>query len=94
MTQELRTGLTCHLLDEGPNRLVNEVSFEFIPGGDQATGAPFLQLKEGAQGAKDRIVNGPLPAHDKSLRMVLVEGFADLLAYVIWKWTNSSSGKP
>src|SRR4051794_38870564 len=29
--QELRTVLTCHLLDEVSDRLVNEVSFEFIP---------------------------------------------------------------
>ena len=37
--------LTCHLLDEGSDRLVNEVAFEFIPAGDQATGALLLQLE-------------------------------------------------
>jgi hypothetical protein len=47
--------LTCHLLDEGSNRLVNEVAFEFIPAGDQATRASLLQFEEGAQGAEDVI---------------------------------------
>ena len=65
--------LSCHLLDEGSNRLVNEVAFEFIPTGNQATEAPLLQLEKGAQGAEDVIANGPLPAHEELL------GVADLL---------------
>ena len=51
--------LTCHLLDEGSDRLVNEVSFEFIPIDNQATGASLLELEEGAQGAKDMVGDGP-----------------------------------
>ena len=65
--------LSCHLVDEGSNRLVNEVAFEFIPTDNQATGASLLQLEEGAQGAEDVIANGPLPAHEELL------GMADLL---------------
>jgi hypothetical protein len=65
--------LTCHLLDEGANRLVNEVAFEFVPTGNQTTGAPLLQLEEGPQGAENMIGNGPLPAHEELL------GMADLL---------------
>ena len=56
--------LTCHLLDEVSDRLVNEVSFEFIPTANQASGAFLLQLEEGPQGAEDMIANGPLPAHE------------------------------
>ena len=65
--------LTCHLVDEGPNRLINEVAFEFIPTCHQAAGAPLFQLEEGSQGAEDVIANGPLPAHEELL------GMADLL---------------
>ena len=67
--------LSCHLLDEGSKRLVNEVAFELIPTGDQAMGAPLLQLEEGAQGAVDVIANGPFPAHEELLGMAdLFEG--------------------
>ena len=67
--------LTCHLVDEVSNGLVNEVSFEFIPAGDYATGASFLQFEEGAQGTEDMIANGPLPAHEELLGMAdLFEG--------------------
>jgi hypothetical protein len=73
--QELRTVLSCHLVDEGANRLVNEVAFKFIPTGNQATGASLLQLEEGAQGAEDVIANGPLPAHEELLCVAdLLEG--------------------
>ena len=61
--------LTCHLVDEVCDRVVNEVALEFIPTGNQATGASFLQLEEGAQGAEDMIANGPLPAHEELLRV-------------------------
>ena len=37
--------LSCHLVDEGSNRLVNEVAFEVIPSGNQAAAAPLLQLE-------------------------------------------------
>jgi Transposase IS66 family len=67
--QELRTVLTCHLLDEVSNRAVDEVAFEFIPTGNQATGASLLQLEEGPQGAEDMIANGPFPAHEELLRV-------------------------
>jgi hypothetical protein len=70
--------LTCHLLDEVADRLVNEVAFEFIPAGDQATGASLLQLEEGAQGAEDVIANGPLPAHEESLRMAGLCDYPDI----------------
>ena len=67
--------LTCHLVDEGANRLVNEVAFEFIPTGNQATAASLLQLEEGAQGAEDMIGDRPLPAHKELLGMAgLLEG--------------------
>jgi hypothetical protein len=67
--------LTCHLVDEGSDRLVNEVAFEFIPTGNQATAASLLQLEEGAQDAEDVIANGPLPAHEELLGMAeLLEG--------------------
>ena len=67
--------LTCHLLNEGSDRLVNEVAFEFIPTANQATGTLLLQLEEGAQGAEDVIADGPLPAHEELLRMAdLLEG--------------------
>ena len=67
--------LTCHLLDEGSDHLVNEVAFKFIPTGNQATGTSLLQLEEGAQGAEDMIANGPLPAHEELLGMAgLLEG--------------------
>lgn len=39
--------MTCHLVDEGPDRLLNDVAFEFIPTGKQATGALPLHLEEG-----------------------------------------------
>jgi hypothetical protein len=65
--------LSCHLADEGPNRVVKEVAFECIPTGNQATAASLLQLQEGPQGAGDVIANGPLPAHEEVL------GGADLL---------------
>ena len=65
--------LNCHLLDEGSNRLVNEVAFECIPTGNQATGTSRLQLEEGPQGAEDVVANGRLPAHEELL------GVADLL---------------
>jgi hypothetical protein len=56
--------LTCHLLDEISGRLVNEVSFKFIPTGNQATRASFLQLED-----------GPLPAHEELLGMAdLLDG--------------------
>ena len=45
--------LTCHLVDEVSDRLVDEVAFEFIPIDNQATGTSILQLEEGAQGAED-----------------------------------------
>ena len=65
--------LTCHSVDEVSDGLVNEVSFEFIPTGNQATRASLLQLEEGAQGAEAMIANGSLPAHEELLRV------ADLL---------------
>ena len=55
MGQALRTVLTCHLPDEGSDRMVNEASFKFIPTGDQATRASLLRLEEGAEGM---IANG------------------------------------
>jgi hypothetical protein len=58
MGQELRTVLTCHLPDEGSDRLVNEASFKFIPTGNQATRASLLQLEDGAQGAEGMSANG------------------------------------
>ena len=64
--------LTYHLLDEDSDRSVNEVAFECIPRGDQATRASLLQLEEGPQGTEDMIANGPLPAHEELL------GVADL----------------
>jgi hypothetical protein len=60
--------LTCHLVDEGANRVVNEVAFGVIPTGNQATGAPLLHRQEGAQGAEDVIAKGPLPAHEELLK--------------------------
>src|SRR3954451_19518564 len=73
MEQELSTVLTRHLLDEVSDRMVNEVTFEFIPTGNQATRASLLQLEEGPQGAEDVVANGRLPAHEELL------GVADLL---------------
>jgi hypothetical protein len=52
MGQELRTVLTCHLLDEGSNRLVNEVAFEFIPAGNQATRASLPSLRKARKAQK------------------------------------------
>ena len=39
--------LTCDLVDEGANRVVDEVTFEFVPTGNQAAAVPLLQLEEG-----------------------------------------------
>ena len=60
--------LICHLVDEGPYRLIYEVAFECIPTANQATAAPLLQLEEGPQGAEDVIANRPLPAHEELLK--------------------------
>ena len=65
--------LTCHLLDEGSNRVVDEVTFEVIPTGNQPPRASLFELEEGAQGAEDMIADGPLPTHEELLSV------ADLL---------------
>ena len=45
--------LTCHLMDEGPNRVVNELAFEVVPTGNQAPGT--------ARGQSGGVVESPMP---------------------------------
>ena len=74
--------LTCHLLDEGSDRLVNEVSFEFIPIDNQATGTLFRQAYPFAVGVQQRhqadalnraaVLAAPEIAHQLSLALLAV----------------------